>query len=202
MQMQYSTIPEDAIKQIASNAGMLLSDFDPSDGSYDKADILGITSGGIQFQENVELIDYAEDMDNANKNTKEFMRINDRNATVSGTFVTMNEDLAERLMAASDNTNGHIVPRNTFDIEKDFRDIWYVTDYSDVNKSGTGTGAAQAGFIAIHMKNTLSTGGFGAQSADKNKTQFAFEFTAHYSADAGDEVPYDVTIKAGTPAST
>ena len=200
MQMEYSTVPANAFKQIGSNAGMLLKDFDVETGEYDPDDIIGVTSGGINFQETMEISDYGEDMDNVPKGTKELMRIDNRTATVSGTFVTVNAELLEMLMAASDNTNGHIVPRGIIDIDKDFRTLWYVLDYSDVNKSGTGTGAAQAGFIAIEMKNSISTGGFQVQSTDNGKANFAFEFSPHYSLDAGDEVPYSVHIKAGTPA--
>ena len=81
------------------------------------------------------------------------------------------------------------------------QDIWLVGDYSDVNNSGTGTGAAKAGFIAIHIMNALSTGGFQIQTADKEKMQFSFEFTAHYSIDAQDTVPFEIYVQAGTPSN-
>lgn len=202
MQEEFSKYNPNAFKQIGINAAMFLSEFDPTTGTVDTSKILATTSGGINFTANYEYIDYGEDMDNVPKNTKELMRVDNVTATVTGTFVTITPELAERLNAAADNTNGHIVPRTALDIEKDFRDIWIVGDYSDVNKSGTGTGAAQAGFIAIHLMNALSTGGFQLQTTDKNKMQFAFEFTAHFSMDAQDTVPYEIYIKAGTPAST
>lgn len=202
MQEQFSKYNPNAFKQIGINAAMLLSDFDPTDGSYDEDDIIGVTTGGVSFQASYEYTDYGEDMDNVPKNTKELKRVDDVTATCSGTFVTITPELAELLNSAADNTNGHIVPRTVLDLKKDFRDIWIVGDYSDVNKSGTGTGAAQAGFIAIHLMNALSTGGFQLQTEDKGKMQFAFEFTGHFSMDAQDEVPYEIYIKAGTPAST
>ena len=59
-------------------------------------------------------------------------------------------------------------------------------------------GATNGGYIAIHMMNALSTGGFQIQSGDKAKGQFAFEYTAHYSMDAADTVPFEIYIKAGT----
>jgi hypothetical protein len=74
----------------------------------------------------------------------------------------------------------------------DFEDIWLVGDYSDKN------GPTNGGYIAIHMMDTLSTGGFQLQTADKAKGQFAFEFTAHFSMDAQDTVPFEIYVHPGT----
>ena len=83
-----------------------------------------------------------------------------------------------------------ITPRN--DLKgSDFTDLWLLCDYSD--KHGTTSG----GFCAIHMLNTLSTGGFSLQTGDKVKGQMSFEYTAHYSITAQDTVPCEVYIKAG-----
>lgn len=202
MKEQFSKIPADTFKKLGINAAMLLSNFDPTAGTYDDADMIGATTGGISFNAAPEYQDWGEDIDNCPKNTKELKRITDWTVTSSGNFVTVDAALAERLTAAADNTTGHIVPRDILNIEKDFRDVWIVGDYSDVNNSGSGAGAAKAGFIAIHMKNALSTAGFQIQTGDKEKMQFAFEFTAHYSMDAQDEVPFEIYIKAGTPATT
>lgn len=201
MKEQYSKIPANTFKQLGINAAMVLSDFDPTAGTVADTDIIGATSGGVNFNAAPEYTDWGEDIDNCPKNTKELKRIDDWTITMSGTFITMTPDIAEMLSAAADNTSGHIVPRDVLDLTKDFRDIWLVGDYSDVNNSGTGTGAAKAGFIAIHIMNALSTGGFQIQTADKEKMQFSFEFTAHYSIDAQDTVPFEIYVKAGTPAT-
>ena len=55
----------------------------------------------------------------------------------------------------------------------------------------------KGGFIAINIKNALSTGGFNLQTTDKAKGTFTFEYTAHYSLENPDEVPYKVYVKAG-----
>ena len=55
--------------------------------------------------------------------------------------------------------------------------------------------------MAIHMMNSLSTGGFAIQSSDNGKGNFAFTYTAHYSMDAQDTVPFEVYVKAGTAES-
>lgn len=188
----FSKIPEDTFKQLGINAGMLLSAFDPTDGSFEETDIIGATTGGISFSAAPEYSDWGEDIDNCPKNTKELKRISDWAITTSGNFVTLTADLAERLAAAADNTTGHIVPRDVLDLTKDFKDVWIVGDYSDKNTGAT------AGFIAIHLMNALSTTGFQIQTTDKGKMQFSFEFTAHYSIDAQDTVPFEIYVKAGT----
>ena len=82
------------------------------------------------------------------------------------------------------------------DKDSDFTDLWWVGDYSEVNEDGAKTG--KAGFIAVHMMNSLSTGGYAIQSSDKAKGQFSFEFTGHYSMDAPEKVPFEIHIKQGT----
>ena len=88
-----------------------------------------------------------------------------------------------------------ITPRNDV-AEADFQDLWWIGDYSDKN------GATNGGFVAIHMLNTLSTGGFQIQTTDKAKGNFAFEFTGHYSIEAQDTVPFEVYVKAGSAEPT
>ena len=83
------------------------------------------------------------------------------------------------------------MPRNDI-VDADFSDIWWVGDYSDKN------GATNGGYMAIHLINALSTGGFQLQSGDKAKGQFAFTYTAHYSNTDPDKVPFEIYVKAGT----
>lgn len=194
MREKYSKIPANTFQHLAVNAGILLANFDPTTGSVVEADMLGPTSGGVNFTTTPTFSDWGEDIDNCPKNTKELKRLEDWDVKMSGSFVACSLDLARRLSALADLSGNKVTPRDTIDIENDFSDIWLVGDYSDVN---TGTGA---GFIAIHMMDALSTGGFQIQTTDKNKGQFAFEFTGHYSLDAQDTVPFEIYIKAGTAA--
>ena len=89
---------------------------------------------------------------------------------------------------AQDSTK--IVPRLDL-ADSDFDDLWIVGDYSDKN------GEQKGGFIAIHMMNALSTGGFQMKTSDKAKGQFAFEYTAHFAMAEQTKVPYEIYIKAG-----
>jgi hypothetical protein len=48
------------------------------------------------------------------------------------------------------------------------------------------------------MMNSLNTGGFSIQSNNREKGEFAFEFTAHYSMQDPDVVPFEVYVKTGS----
>ena len=189
--MNYTRIPQTAFQNIQLNAGILVDTFAPDTGVIGK--ILGATTGGVQFADDIEYSDYGEDIDNCPKNTKELKKLVSHEAKMSGTFVTIDGDTAHLLAAAADIDEldeTHIIPRNDL-LDTDFKSIWWVGDYSDVN-----TGE-NAGFVAIHLMNALNTGGFQIQSTDKAKGQFAFEFTGHYSMNAQDTVPYEIYIKQG-----
>lgn len=193
--MKYTQIPETTFQDIQLNAGILTDDFDPETGEI--GNLLGATSGGVSFNDDIEYTDFGEDIDNCPKNTKELKKLNSHDVKISGTFVTINAATAKKLAAAADadeSNEGHIIPRNEL-VESDFEDIWWIGDYSDNN-----TGE-NAGFVAIHMLNALNTGGFQIQSTDKEKGKFAFEFTGHYSIEDQDTVPYEVFIKNGGSAT-
>lgn len=186
--MKYKQIPADTFKQVQMNAGILVDSFDPATGEV--GNIIGATSGGLQFNAAPSYKDLGEDVDNCPKNVKELKIIESMDITMGGTFVTISPEQAKILAAAdidgSDAT--HIIPRNDLK-DEDFEDLWWIGDYSDVN-----TGA-EAGFVAIHLMNALNTGGFQIQSTDKDKGKFAFTFTAHYSMAQADKVPYEIYIK-------
>jgi len=63
--MKFTQIPANTFKELQLNAGILLSDFTPADGSFDADDMLGATSGGVSFTAQAEFTDFAEDIDNA-----------------------------------------------------------------------------------------------------------------------------------------
>lgn len=191
MAMKYTQIPTDTFETIQLNAGIIASGFTPSTGAV--TGILGATSGGAQFNDAVEYADFGDDIDNCPKNTLELKKITGRTVTLSGTFVTAKKALVNTLMAGADVDGADstkIVPRDVLETA-DFKDAWWIGDYSDVN-----TGSS-AGFIAIHLMNTLNTGGFQLQTGDQAKGQFPFELTAHYSIEDQETVPYEVYVRAG-----
>lgn len=191
----FTRIPEDTFKKLQMNAGILCSDFTPTTGTVEEENILGATSGGIAFATAPEFTDFGEDIDNCPKNTLELKRVDSYEITMSGSFVTVDTKNAKLMAGMADidtSDETHIVPRRDLDTTKDFTDIWFVGDYSDVN-----TGES-AGYLAIHLMNALSTGGFSMQTTDKGKGTFEFTFTGHFSMAAQDKVPYEIYIKTGT----
>lgn len=190
---RYTKIPSDTFKQIQINAGLLLKSFTPATGTIEADAQIGATTGGINFNATPTYTDFGDDIDNCPKNMKELKRLEGWEVKANGTMVTLDTAAAKSLIGAADidGTDAtKVTPRNDL-ADADFADLWFVGDYSDK------TGATKGGFLAVHLMNALSTGGFQIQTRDKAKGQFAFEYTAHYSMAEQDTVPFEVYIKAG-----
>lgn len=193
--MKFTQIPTDTFEKLQLNAGILLDGFTPSTGVI--GNIIGATSGGVNFSDTPSFIDFGEDIDNCPKNTMELKRIDNREVTMSGTFLTVSTAVVKRLMGAADidsSDTTKIVPRDDL-TTTDFDEVWWVGDYSDEN-------GANGGFVAIHLLHALNTSGFQIKSGDKAKGQFAFSFLGHYSIEAQSVVPYEVYVKAGATGAT
>ena len=194
--MKYTQIPTTAFKNIQLNAGILVDDFTPATGVI--GNLIGATSGGINFTDTPSYKDFGEDIDNCPKNTKELKQIDSREVKMAGTFVTVTATTAKMLSGSADiddQDDTHIVPRDNL-LASDFATVWWIGDYSDVNTGDN------AGFIAIKLKNGLNTAGFQIQSTDKDKGKFAFEFTGHYSMANQTDVPYELYVKVGSSTTT
>lgn len=193
MGMKFTQVRSDTFQSLQINAGIVASEFTPSTGTITATDILGATTGGIQFASNPEYMDFGEDVDNVPNNTYQLKRTTSFNPVISGTFVAVDAALAQKLVGTNTYTaaSGLIVPSNTIGLA-DFCDIWFIGDYSDKN------GATNGGFIAIHVIKAYSTGGFQWQSTKDGKGQFAFEFTGHYDLEDIDKVPFEMYVKAGS----
>lgn len=192
--MKYTKIPETTFKNLQLNAGVLLSDFNPETATVADESIIGATTGGVNFTATPTFSDFGEDIDNCPKNMMELKKLDSWDINMSGTYVTVDVNAVKALVGAADVSGDKITPRNDVQLS-DFADIWWVGDYSDQN------GETNGGYVAIHMMNALSTGGFAIQSSDNGKGNFAFTYTAHYSMSAQDTVPFEVYVKAGTAES-
>ena len=192
--MKYTKIPETTFKNIQLNAGVLLSAFNPESATVANESIIGATTGGVNFTATPTFSDYGEDIDNCPKNMKELKKLDAWEISLSGTYITVDANAVKTLVGAADVSGNKITPRNDLKLT-DFTDVWWVGDYSDQN------GETNGGYVAIHMMNTLSTGGFAIKSSDNGKGNFAFTYTAHYSMSAQDTVPFEVYVKAGTAES-
>ena len=192
--MKYTRIPDDTFKKLQLNAAIIAKNFVPATGTLEAEDQIGATTGGISFNASPTYSDFGEDIDGCPKGVKELRKLDTWEVTASGAFVTVDTAIAKSLIGAADISTSDttkVTPRNDV-LDTDFSDIWIIGDYSDKN------GATNGGYIAIHLMNALSTGGFQLQTSDRKKGQFAFTYTAHYSMAAQDTVPFEVYIKAGT----
>ena len=182
MALRYTQIPVNTFQKLSINAGVIVDSFTPDTGVI--GNILGATTGGVNVTATPSFVDFGEDIDNCPKNTKELMRTDEWTVTMSGTMLTVDAARVAELAALADvdlSDDTHVVFRRDIELT-DFHDVWFVGDY------GVG------GYIAIHMKSVLSTGGFQIQTADKGKGTFPFTYTAHFSIDAQDDVPIEVFV--------
>lgn len=196
MGMQYTQMPNDTFEKLQLNAGILVDSFTPSTGVI--GNLLGATSGGIQFASNPTYSDFGEDVDNCPANMKELKHLDSYDPTMSGTFLTCTPAVIKDLVAAGDvgvSDTTKVTPRNEL-LSADFKDLWWIGDYSDKNSGTT------AGFLAIHLINALNQTGFQIQSGKNAKGQMSFEYHGHYSMSNQDTVPFEIYCKAGTSANS
>lgn len=190
--MKFTKVRPDTFQKLVFNAGIIVTGFNPALGTYEE--ILCATTGGFSFNANPTYDDGGADVDNIPGNTWQLKRLTGYDPTVSGTAVSVDNQEVKRKIGAADIDTidaTHIVPRSNL-TAADFMDVWLVADYSDMN-----TGA-DAGFVAIHLKNVLNTGGFQMTTTKDGKGQFAFDYHAHYDLENIDDVPFEVYIQAGT----
>ena len=189
--MQFTQVKADTFETVQLNAGIIVDEFTPATGVI--GNILAASTGGFSFNSNPTFNDFGEDVDNCPANTWQMKRLTSYDPALSGTFIAITPALARDLVAAGTvSDTSHIVPSHELK-ETDFKDVWIVGDYSDKN-----SGAASAGFMAIHLENALNTGGLQWTTTKDGKGQFAFDFHAHYDYTNPDEAPFEIWVKAGT----
>ena len=191
MALAYTKYPTNAFETLQINAGVVAKAFDPATGQLANADILGATTGGIQFTATPNFTDFGEDVDNVPNNTKQLKVLGDYDVHMSGNFVSVSQATAKLLVGAATLTaaSGKIEPKPDLD-DADFTDIWFIGDYGD--RTGNG------GFVAIKLIDALNTAGFSLQTQKNNKGQFAFDFQGHYDlTDENRTPPFEIYVKPG-----
>lgn len=194
---KFTTIPADTYKQLQMNAGIMVTGFNPEDGTYTK--ILAASTGGFSFASNPTYSDFGEDIDNVPANTYQLKRIDSYDPTGSGTFLTLTQDNAKEVIGAADvdaEDATHFIPRGELTDEDFLDDITIVGDYSDV------TTGDDAGYLAVTILHALNTAGFQWTSAKNAKGQFAVEYHGHYDLSNIDKVPFELYVKAGEAETT
>ena len=191
MSLKYTKLPDTAFEQLQMNAGIIVDQFTPDTGEI--GNILGATTGGVTFNTNPTYSDFGEDVDNCPPNMLELKHLDSMDPTMSGTFINVTPAVIKALVAAGDidtTDTTKIVPRGEL-LTTDFKEIWWIGDYSDKN-----TGA-NAGYLAIRLMNALNQAGFQITSGKNAKGQFAFEYHGHYSMADQEKVPFEIYCKAG-----
>ena len=194
--MKFTQVPTDTFENLVLNAGILVDEFTPGTGVI--GNILGATTGGIEFSTNPTYTDFGEDIDNVPANTKQLKRLQSFDPAMSGTFLTVDTTAVKSLIGAADvgtSDTTKVVPRDQL-LQADFDDVWWVGDYSDKNVDDESTHTA--GYIAIHLMNALNTAGFKITSSKDNKAQMAFEYHGHYDISNISTPPFEIYVKAGT----
>lgn len=181
---RYTVIPENAFDGLQVDAGVLLKNFDldaatSGEAGFEDEDIICATTGGINPTCVPTYSDYAEDVDNAPINLKEFKHLGGWDCKIATTSLGTSPELIKFSLGAADidiSNTGKIIPRRNLS-QSDFTDIWWVGDRAD------------GGFVAIQLDNALSSGGFSLQTTKNGKGQVALEITGHVSIQDQDKVP-------------
>lgn len=205
---KYTVVAKDILNTLQTEAGVLLSKFDPTTGSIEDTDILGATTGGFKFTDTPTITDFGEDIDNVPGQLKQLQRITQRTVTLSSTFASMSEKAVKFVMGACDATDRsganpdkkvrQITPRDTLQMDDFANEIWWVGDYSQYNEPDN----KNAGYIAIRLTNALSTGGLAITTTKNNKGTMAFTITGYYNATNVKVMPYEIYIKEGNVADS
>ena len=200
----FTVIPQDTFDALQLDAGVLLKAFDPANpGAPADADIICATTGGVNPTCVPTFSDLGEDVDNVPVNMKELKHLDSWECKIATTGLGTSPALIKMALGCADISESdatNVIPRASLS-QSDFTDIWWVGD------------KANGGFVAIQLKNALSTGGFSLQTTKNGKGQVSLEITGHvsitnqsqvpmvfYSADPETETTTETTETTGTGA--
>ena len=176
---RFTVISSNTFDELQLDAGVLLKTFDPQTGAAPAdADIICATTGGITVSCVPTYSDYGEDVDNVPANMKELKHLDSWEAKLAFTALNMTPEGIKLALGAADigSDDVSITPRASLE-QTDFTDIWWVGDKAD------------GGFVAVQLKNALSTAGFSLKTTKNGKGQVSVELTGHYSISAQTTVP-------------
>lgn len=192
---RFTVIPQSTFEEMQMDAGVLLKTFNPASPAVDDANIICATTGGINASCTAEYSDLGEDVDNCPNNMKELKHLDSWSCVMSFTSLGTSPESIKLSLGAADidgTDSTKIVPRAELK-QTDFSDVWWVGDRAD------------GGFVAVQLKNALSTSGFSIQTTKNGKGQVSVELTGHVSINAQTEVPmvfYSVEGAEGATGAT
>lgn len=187
---KFTQIPQDAFEGLQLNAGILMKKFDLATGDVDNKDIICATTGGITIKCKPTYSDFAEDVDNAPNNLKEFKHLDGWDCGITTTSLgTSKESIRMALGAADiDAESGKIAPRRDLK-QTDFADLWWGGDRAD------------GGCVLVRLINALSTDGFSLKTAKNGKGQISLGLTGHVSIKDQNVMPMEFYSQDPEPDS-
>lgn len=176
----FTVIPQSTFEEMQLDAGVLLKTFNPAQPAApaDEA-IICATTGGISASCVPTFSDLGEDVDNCPVNMKELKHLDSWECTLGFTSLGVSPANIKLALGCADidgTDKSKIVPRRNLN-QSDFTDLWWVGDRAD------------GGFVAVQLKNALSTSGFALTTSKAGKGQVAVTLTGHVSIDAQNVVP-------------
>ena len=193
----FTRIASDAFDALQTDAGVLLTEFDPLNPYVTPTDaqIVATTTGGINPTCTATYSDYGSDVDNVPNDMKEFKHLDGWACAMGFTSIKFNAANTVWALGAADQTtlsNGvkKIVPRRNLS-QGDFKDLWWVGDKAD------------GGAYAVRLINALSTGGLNIQTTKNGKGTMQQTITGHVSINDQDTMPMEFyEIPAQSASST
>lgn len=183
---RFTVIANDAFDALQVDAGVILTNFDPSDPyqTPQSSDILATTTGGVKPTCKPTYSDYGSDVDNVPNNMMEFKHLDSWDASIAFTTIKFNAANTKWSLGAAESellSNGVTKVKPRRDVKQsDFKDIWWVGD------------KANGGAYAIRLMNALSTEGLSIQSTKNGKGTNAVTVTGHVSINAQDVMPMEI----------
>lgn len=169
---KFTVIPQSTFDDLQLDAGVLLRNFDPETGAEPAdEDIICATTGGINASCVAEYSDMGEDIDNVPGDMMELKHLDRWTCTLGFTSLGTSPAMIRMSLGAADidsNDPTKIIPRADLK-QTDFGDLWWVGDKAD------------GGYVAVQLKNALSTGGFVLQTTKNGKGQVTCTMTGHVS---------------------
>ena len=177
----FTKIPLDTWDGIQLDAGVILTNFDPANPACDYSNILCATSGGVNVSCVPETIDFSEDVDNVPADILEFKKIKKWTCSMTFTSLGMSLDVIKWTLGAWQPTsaNGGIMPRKALK-PSDAKELWWAGDIGD-NR-----------WIAIKIRNALSTGGLSLQTGKDAKGQVSVTVTGHIKQSEQELMPMEI----------
>ena len=177
---RFTVIPTSAFEGLQLDAGVILTRFNPANPvSPADEDILCATTGGIQVSCTPEFEDLGSDVDNVPNDMMEYKKLKSWSVSLSTSSLGNTTKLIQYALGCADideEDGTKVIPRRDLK-QTDFKDIWWVGDKAD------------GGFVAVQIKNALSTGGYSLQTTKDGKGTTALTLTGHVSINAQQVVP-------------